>query len=91
MAIRIFSNFLIEHTVECEKLRIFLLLRFYMKSILKNLEVLKLPYLQLCSFGNVQPSKSANIYRKSKFRASQFVKKAHFALQESPKLISRQI
>jgi len=58
--------------------------------------VLKLQFLQFwgsefCEFGKFQPSKSAKIHKKSKFRASKFVKKADFALQESPKLISRKI
>ena len=47
---------------QCGKFRIFLLLLFYVKSILDNLEVLKMPFLlyfasEFCLFG-FQPSKN---------------------------------
>ena len=37
--------------------------------------------------GNFQPSKSAEIHKKSKSRASKYVQMADFALLESPTLI----
>jgi len=43
------------------------------------------------NFGKFQASKSIKNHKKSKFRASKFVKTADFALLESPKLISRKI
>ena len=36
-----------EHTTQCGNLRIFLPLRFYVKSILRIVGVLKLPFLRL--------------------------------------------
>ena len=46
---------------------------------------------EFCSFGDFQPSKSAQIHKKSKFRPSNCVKIADFALLKSLKLISRKI
>ena len=46
---------------------------------------------EFSSFGQFQPSKNAKIHKDSKFRTSKFAKMAHFALLESPKLISRKI
>ena len=46
---------------------------------------------EFCTFGEFQPSKSEEIHKKSKFRASKCVKTADFALLESLKLISRKI
>ena len=43
------------------------------------------------SSGEFQPSESAKIHKKSKFRASKCVEMADFALLESLKLISRKI
>ena len=62
---------------------IFLSLIFYVKSILEDLEVLKLPFLpflgsEFCPFGTFQPSKSAKMHKKSKFRGSKSVKMADF-------------
>ena len=56
---------------------------FYVKSILENLEILKLPLFpfygsEFCSFGKFQPSKSAKIHKKSEFRANKFAKMARF-------------
>ena len=46
---------------------------------------------EFCHFGKFQPSKSAKMLKKSKFRASKCGKIADFELQESSKLISRKI
>ena len=67
--------------------RIFLSLRFYVKSILDNLKVLKLPFLPILRlwilliwwFSVFGKCKNA---QKSKFRVSKCVKMADFAVQE---------
>ena len=68
MRSRTSSSVMQRHTVKPQygKFKIFLLLRFYVKSILEKLEVLKLPFLpflgsEFCQFGKLQPSKSAKI------------------------------
>ena len=77
---------------QCRNLRIFLSFWFYVKTILKNLDVLKMSHfviIGLLILFILHPSKSAKISWKSKHRAS--VKMADFALLEFPKLISREI
>ena len=51
-------------SLQCGIFRIFLSLIFYVKSILENLKVLKLPFLssELCHFGRFHPSKTAQIH-----------------------------
>ena len=67
---------------QCGNFRIFQSLRFYVKSMLENLEVLKTAVFAIfrgcgfCSFGKFQLSKSA----KFKFGASKCVKMAHLVL-----------
>ena len=69
-------------------------LRFYVKSILKNLEVLKLSFLpfwdsEFRKFGKFQCSKTAKNHKKSKFRASKCGNSSDFDSIDSPTLISR--
>jgi len=50
-------------------LKIFVSIRFYVKSILENLKVQKLPFLpflgsEFCKFGYFQPSKGAKMHKK---------------------------
>ena len=68
---------------KCENLRFFFLLfRFYAKSKLAKLDVLKQTKTaischfwgsEFCWFGNFQPSKSTRFHKTSKFRASKCV------------------
>ena len=39
------SKFVSSHSTRCENIRIFLSLRFYVKSVLDDLKVLKMPFL----------------------------------------------
>ena len=100
MSGRKFPNFphcgLIAQGIRCWKFRIFQSFRLYVKSILENAEVLKLPLLpfkgsEFCWLGTLHPSKIAKIHKKPKLRDSQCVKMAYFALLETPKLISRKV
>ena len=81
---------------EMRNFMIFLSFRFYVKSILKSLEVLKLPFspflkLRIWLIWSISAFKKCKNSWRSKFRTSQFAKMAHFALLDSPKLISRKI
>ena len=65
---------------------------FYVKSILENLEILKLPLFpfygsEFCSFGKFQPSKSAKIHKKSKLTVSKCVNLTDFEPLNSATLI----
>ena len=72
---------------------IFLSLRFYVKSILKNLEVLNLPFFEALNFdfSEFQPSKTGKNSARSKFRASKSVKMVVFELLRSLNWVSRKI
>ena len=70
----------IEFHEVCGIFRIFLWLRFYVKSIVENLWVLWLNCYfchfkgsEFCWFGKFQPSKSTKIHKNLVFRAFQFV------------------
>ena len=65
-------------------------LRFYVKSLLDNSEVIKLPFLRMWNMLIWQIS-ALRKYIKTRFRTSECVKKADFQLLEPPKLISRKI
>jgi len=81
---------------QCGKFRIFLSLRFYVKSILENLEVLKLPFCcfkssEICWFCRFQPSKSAKNHKHQNSEPQRCVWMAHFESLDSPTLIPRKI
>ena len=69
---------------QCGNFRNFLSLRFYVKSMLKNLEVIKLPFchfwaLKFVNLVNLSLQKVQK-FIKSKLRASRCVRMADFAL-----------
>ena len=76
-------------SLQCENVMIFLSFRFYVKSILENLEVLKLPLFAILLIWSISAFNNCKHTKKSKFRASKCVKMADFVLLEPPKLISR--
>ena len=72
-------------STQCGNIRIFLSFRFYVKSILVNIEVLNWHICHFWScefwqFGKIQPTKSAKNHTKSKFMTSKCVKIADFAI-----------
>ena len=67
---------------QCGKMTSLLPLRFYVKSILENLEIQNQPFLHFVK---------AKIYPNQKYRVSKTAKMADFELLYSPKLISRKI
>ena len=73
--------------------RNFLSFRFYVKSILENVEVLKVPFRgsDFCYFGEIHSFESAKCHTNQHSIALEYVQIADFALQESSKLISRKI
>ena len=76
--------------------RIFLSLRFFVKSILENVEVLKLSFLPFLGLWilliwSISAFKKCKNSKESRYSASKCVKMADFTLVESPKLISRKI
>ena len=74
---------IVSSTAQCGKFSTFLSLRFYVKSILENVNVQQMPYLQLqrlgiFDLGTFQPSENAKIHEKSEIRVSKCVKMGVF-------------
>ena len=74
---------IVSSTAQCGKFSTFLSLTFYVKSILENVNVQQMPYLQFQSLGifdlgTFQPSENAKIHEKSEIRVSKCVKMAVF-------------
>ena len=75
---------------------ILLPLRFYVKSNFDVINGQKMPFLPIlevlnCDFSKSEQFFKSQIYQNSKFRVSKTVKKAIYAIQILPKLISRKI
>ena len=76
----------------CGNCRIFISIRFYVKSILQNLEVLKLTFFAILGALNfISAFKKCKNAWKSKCRAYNCIKMADFALLEFSKSFSRNI
>ena len=78
-------------TTKCGNFMIFLSFRFYVKSIFKNLEVLKLLFLlflmpSILFFGKIQPSKSAKFHKNQNSEPINVLLNGRFCTSRSPKI-----